>query len=204
MIDISDDDVEQAANNLNNHSSRTVKQNNDLDILDRLSHKHRARAFWRQFGYNELLQVNEILNISLSLSKIEHDEIQNNNIKREELKNRIEDILKSEGYTSSDLFHGNDIQPPIRKNRKHNKPNRTHTPRKLRFMVNIFGKDFYWSGVGQTPLAFRCAYIEHDSVRDTYTLPEPVDSLPELACKKIPAEYTEHAKAILERGKHAV
>ena len=175
MFEVTEQDVNEARDNLNISSVRTIKENNDLSILDRLTHKNRARAFWRQFGFNELQQVNESLSEILKESEAVYLEIQEKNRSRESLISKIESLIEAEGFSLADVFQGHDIQAPFTRKTKRTGKRRKYGSTPIRYKVRIFDRSFYWTGVGATPTAFRCAYIERGTKKSDYRLPKDIE-----------------------------
>ena len=187
-------EVADAMINMNTNIAKQVKREKNLELLEKLTHKHRGRGFWRCFGYEELQQAREILQGVIEETKSEYIEQQARKKEAESLREQVETMLQQKGFSSSDLFGSQDIQGPIRKTRK------LRSPSKIKYMVRVFGTDFYWTGLGQIPLSFRYAYKVNGTHKSDYLLPEPLDNSEQYKTKKIPIEYMEECKRILNNG----
>ena len=197
---IEENEVSEALQNLNGMSQSEIKRNNDLDILERLTHRKRAGAFWSKFGFNELCQVKELFEEAYKEAEEAQILLKQEQQKKDDIRSQLEKLLEENGYSSSDIFGSDEIERPIRTKRTHGNAGRLRGKQKLWYKVNIFGKDFYWSGQGATPSVFHCAYTRYGTKKSDYRLDKPLDNTPELRDKKIPVEYMVEAQQLLAQG----
>ena len=200
MLEVTEQDILEARESLDGNAAKKIKHNNDINILDRLSHKHRARAFWRKFGYIELQQVNESLSEIMKEKETVYLSEQKKNKSKQILIEKISSLVEAEGLTISDVI-SEDLLRNKPSKRQYTKPTkkRKYGTVPLCYKVRIFGRDFYWTGIGAAPIPFRCAFIERGTKKSDYKLPYPVESTSQKRNKKIPVEYIEQAESILSR-----
>ena len=191
--------VDDALANMNGNIARELKRERNLELLEKLTHKNRGRGFWRCFGYEELQQAREVLQGVIDESEVEYLERLERKENIKAIREEIENQLREKGFSSVEVFGSDEIERPL-KRVKTNKTGNNRPPALVRYKVNIFGKDFYWSGYGLTPKAFRCAYRVNGTKKDNYRLDEPLENVIALRCKKIPPEYMEECRRILNNG----
>ena len=191
--------LDDALSNMNGNIAREVKRERNLELLEKLTHKNRGRGFWRCFGYEELQQAREVLQGVIEESEGEYLE----RLKRKEaiktIREEIEAQLKERGFSSADVFGADEIERPMKVN-KTASTRKERIPAMVRYKVNVFGKDFFWSGCGITPKAFRYSYRVNGTQKKDYLIDEPLENTTALRCKKIPAEYVEECERVLNNG----
>ena len=188
---------EEALTTIDSNLKKQKKRERDLSILDELTHKAKGKKFWRTFGYEELKQVREILDFILDEKEadyIRHKEIEN---KKQELREKISQMLMEEGLTEKDIYGQKPIDGPIIN--KKIKSDIDRKPASLWYKVERWGITFYWSGRGGVPLVFQYAMKQDGTKKIDYKMSSPVEQETGIKKQMIPGEHINEVLSFLNK-----
>ena len=190
--EITEQDVENALTNINSNIVINNKKERDLELLEQLTHRARGRKFWRVFGYDELKQAKEIIDFVVEEKECSYMEEKENEKKKTEIRDKLEIMAMSEGFTLLELLEERQTTGPIVKKKRGK-----YGTKPMQYMVEEFGTSFYWTGIGLTPVVFQYAYKKYGTKKRDYKLSEPVEGTRELRSRKLSTEQIEECKRFL-------
>ena len=185
--------VEDARAALNSNIAREQERNHALELLETITHKARGKRFWRQFGYHELQQVDEVLKLILDEKEQEEETLKEQEEARKILLKKFEEMAYEEGFDLQDVLTDRPIGTPILPLKK--KKNRTC---RYLYLVTDFGQDFYWTGRGTIPFIFQYHMLRYGRTREDFLLDEPVSKPLGYKLPKIPEPHLTLIKEFLE------
>ena len=188
--------TDEIMENMNTNISQQIQREKNIELLERLTNKIKARSLWKKYGYNELLQIRETLSEAIEKAELEHLEQQELEEKRQEARQQVENLLADMGLSLEEITQERKIPRPI-KDRKTYQP-RGSSP--LTYKVREFGRDWFWNGKNLCPTVFRYSQQKNGTKKRDCRMPQDewfVSSDPVVRDTKIPEEHRPEVERIL-------
>lgn len=177
---------------------KAAQQRHDL-IHETLSHKYRAKAFLKRCSYDDLLGFKEVINEVLDLKREEYEAEKAAEAERLAKVEKIEALMSELGVSYTDLGVANPPaaapsgpKAPLSSAKE---PRKTAGLRRVKYKCTMFGADYFWTGAGHAPQAFKAYFAKGYSKADCL-LPEEDQFIPEAGFVLQPPIPEKHQKQL--------